>query len=250
MKFFPHKNLKFFHTISFWGEVVSIFVDLNCFEGSVIISGIEEISVSCQEEVYQLLRKGAERRRMAATQMNVNSRYTSRPQIWECSYIVFSVNLGKIFSRSHTVFTVTVVVRENSVRGEELIKQGKLSMIDLAGSENIGRSGSVDLRAREAGIIVSHVNNISDMVPVVLHRSASILPPVFSKKIHVYSHFSGSINQSLLTLGRVITALTAGANHVPYRCAFYRITIWWIKIARLHYWWNQMSRQNTFFKRK
>ena len=47
----------------------------------------------------------------------------------------------------------------------------------MAGSENIGRSGAVDKRAREAG----------------------------------------NINQSLLTLGRVITALVERAPHVPYR---------------------------------
>lgn len=49
--------------------------------------------------------------------------------------------------------------------------------MDLAGSENIGRSGAVDKRAREAG----------------------------------------NINQSLLTLGRVITALVERGPHVPYR---------------------------------
>jgi len=51
--------------------------------------------------------------------------------------------------------------------------------VDLAGSECIGRSGAVDRRAREAG----------------------------------------NINQSLLTLGRVITALVEHAPHVPYRSA-------------------------------
>ena len=49
--------------------------------------------------------------------------------------------------------------------------------MDLAGSENIGRSGAADKRAKEAG----------------------------------------SINQSLLTLGRCITALVEKAPHVPYR---------------------------------
>lgn len=52
--------------------------------------------------------------------------------------------------------------------------------VDLAGSENIGRSGAVDKRAREAG----------------------------------------NINTSLLTLGRCITALVDKAPHVPYRLYF------------------------------
>ncbi|VDM21676.1 unnamed protein product [Wuchereria bancrofti] len=123
-------------------------------KGSVIISGLEEVPVSDRLEVRELLKKGAEKRRTAKRRDSL-----------------------LIFSRSHTVFTITVVIRENTVSGEEVIKQGKLSLIDLAGSENIGRSGSIDKRAREAG----------------------------------------SINQSLLTLGRVIMALTSGAGHVPYR---------------------------------
>ncbi|KAJ7798367.1 P-loop containing nucleoside triphosphate hydrolase protein [Mycena olivaceomarginata] len=57
------------------------------------------------------------------------------------------------------------------------LKIGKLNLVDLAGSENIGRSGAENKRAREAGII----------------------------------------NQSLLTLGRVINALVDKAQHVPYR---------------------------------
>ncbi|CAK9807339.1 Kinesin-like protein Klp61F [Anthophora plagiata] len=80
-------------------------------------------------------------------------------------------------SRSHVVFSITVHMKESTIDGEEVLKTGKLNLVDLAGSENVGRSGSVDKRAREAG----------------------------------------SINQSLLTLGRVITALVERAPHIPYR---------------------------------
>ncbi len=52
--------------------------------------------------------------------------------------------------------------------------------VDLAGSENVGRSGAVDKRAREAG----------------------------------------NINQSLLTLGRVITSLVERGPHIPYRYVY------------------------------
>lgn len=119
----------------------------------VIIKGLEEITVHNKNEVYQILEKGAAKRTTAATLMNAYS------------------------SRSHSVFSVTIHMKETTVDGEELVKIGKLNLVDLAGSENIGRSGAVDKRAREAG----------------------------------------NINQSLLTLGRVITALVERTPHVPYR---------------------------------
>ncbi|XP_070636585.1 kinesin-like protein KIF11 isoform X2 [Bos indicus] len=119
----------------------------------VIIKGLEEITVHNKDEVYQILEKGAAKRTTAATLMNAYS------------------------SRSHSVFSVTIHMKETTVDGEELVKIGKLNLVDLAGSENIGRSGAVDKRAREAG----------------------------------------NINQSLLTLGRVITALVERTPHVPYR---------------------------------
>lgn len=122
-------------------------------KGSVIIGGLEEIIVRSKSEIYDILKRGSAKRQTAATLMNA------------CS------------SRSHTIFSVTVHIKEGSMEGEELLKIGKLNLVDLAGSENIGRSGAQDKRAREAG----------------------------------------NINQSLLTLGRVITALVEKRPHVPYR---------------------------------
>ena len=107
----------------------------------------------CWQQVYSILAKGSLKRQTAATLMNAHS------------------------SRSHTIFSITVHIKENTDDGEELMKIGKLNLVDLAGSENIGRSGAVERRAREAG----------------------------------------NINQSLLTLGRVITSLVERAPHVPYR---------------------------------
>ncbi|KAM4703245.1 kinesin-like protein KIF11 [Rhinophrynus dorsalis] len=119
----------------------------------VIIKGLEEVSVHNKDEVYHILERGAAKRTTASTLMNAYS------------------------SRSHSVFSVTIHMKETTIDGEELVKIGKLNLVDLAGSENIGRSGAVDKRAREAG----------------------------------------NINQSLLTLGRVITALVERAPHIPYR---------------------------------
>ncbi|XP_076181595.1 kinesin-like protein Klp61F [Ptiloglossa arizonensis] len=122
-------------------------------KGAVIIHGLEEVTIHNKNEVYKCLEKGLERRQTAPTLMNANS------------------------SRSHTIFSITIHMKENTIDGEEVLKTGKLNLVDLAGSENVGRSGSSDRRAREAGYV----------------------------------------NQSLLTLGRVITALVERAPHIPYR---------------------------------
>ena len=82
-------------------------------------------------------------------------------------------------SRSHSVFQVVVTMKEALDTGEECVKLGKLFLVDLAGSENINRSGTSEKRDRL--------------------REA------------------GTINQSLLTLGRVITALVEKSPHIPYR---------------------------------
>ncbi|CRK86248.1 CLUMA_CG000163, isoform A [Clunio marinus] len=81
-------------------------------------------------------------------------------------------------SRSHTVFSILVHIKENGNDGEEMLKIGKLNLVDLAGSENISKAGNEKgIRTRE----------------------------------------SVNINQSLLTLGRVITALVERTPHIPYR---------------------------------
>lgn len=81
-------------------------------------------------------------------------------------------------SRSHTIFSILVHIREFNADGEEVLKVGKLNLVDLAGSENINKAGNErGIRTRE----------------------------------------SANINQSLLTLGRVITALVERTPHIPYR---------------------------------
>ena len=44
-------------------------------QGSVVINGMEEVAVRNREEVYNVLRRGADRRKTAATLLNMNSRY-------------------------------------------------------------------------------------------------------------------------------------------------------------------------------
>jgi kinesin family member 11 len=119
----------------------------------IFVQGLEEVLVKSSEHALALLTKGSERRQVASTRSNDRS------------------------SRSHTVFTVTVHVKEPGVAGEDMLKTGKFNLVDLAGSEDIGKSGAEDQRAKEAG----------------------------------------SINQSLLVLGRVMRDLVAKESYIPYR---------------------------------
>lgn len=122
-------------------------------KGGVLVRGLEEEIVTCASEIYTLLERGSSKRRTAETLLNKQS------------------------SRSHSLFSITIHIKEATPEGEELIKCGKLNLVDLAGSENISRSGAREGRAREAG----------------------------------------EINKSLLTLGRVINALVEHLGHIPYR---------------------------------
>jgi len=53
-----------------------------------------------------------------------------------------------VCSRSHSIFSITIHIKETTPEGEELMKCGKLNLVDLAGSENISRSGAKDVRSR------------------------------------------------------------------------------------------------------
>ncbi|KZV56867.1 125 kDa kinesin-related protein, partial [Dorcoceras hygrometricum] len=122
-------------------------------KGGVFVRGLEEEIVTTANEIYKILEKGSAKRRTAETLLNKQS------------------------SRSHSIFSITIHIKECTPEGEEMIKCGKLNLVDLAGSENISRSGAREGRAREAG----------------------------------------EINKSLLTLGRVINALAEHSGHIPYR---------------------------------
>ena len=64
-------------------------------------------------------------------------------------------------SRSHSLFSITIHIKEATPEGEELIKCGKLNLVDLAGSENISRSG-----AREVYILILKASVIYDFFSV------------------------------------------------------------------------------------
>ncbi|KAG7209600.1 hypothetical protein KM043_011258 [Ampulex compressa] len=125
---------------------------------NVQVSGLTEVSTNSTEEVMQLLHRGNRARTMEPTAANETS------------------------SRSHALLSVTV--RQSSrpvLNGDQRlrirVKQGRLFMIDLAGSERAKQTKNKGKRLQEGA----------------------------------------HINRSLLALGNCINALSGGARYVNYR---------------------------------
>lgn len=90
-------------------------------KGAVFVRGLEEEIVCSADEIYKILEKGTAKKHIAETLLNRQS------------------------NRSHSLFTITIHVKECTSDGVELIKCGKLNLVDLAGSENILRSGAKEV---------------------------------------------------------------------------------------------------------
>ena len=116
----------------------------------VYIEGVSERYVSSYAEVLALLSEGSAHRAVSATLMNSES------------------------SRSHSVFLLTLAATDKLTGSQ---RSSKLTLIDLAGSEKVLKTGAVGSTLDEA------------------------------------KH----INRSLSALGNVINALSVKAKHVPYR---------------------------------
>nr|CAH7728393.1 unnamed protein product [Callosobruchus chinensis] len=123
---------------------------------SIQVAGLSEVSTTSTEEVMQLLQKGNKARTIEPTAMNRTS------------------------SRSHALLSVTVrhsvpVDKKDHLRMR--VRQGRLFMIDLAGSERANKTKNRGKRLQEGA----------------------------------------HINRSLLALGNCINALSGGARYVNYR---------------------------------
>ncbi|CAD5234740.1 unnamed protein product [Bursaphelenchus xylophilus] len=161
-------------------------------ENGIVISGMEDTPVRSRTEVYEILKRGAEKRKTAATLMNISS------------------------SRSHSVFTLTVTTRQ-TIDDEELLRVGKIHLVDLAGSENVGRSGAVDQRAREAGNINTSLLALGRVINALTSNAAHI-PYRESKLTRILQDSLGgkTITTIIATLSPASTNLEESVSTLEY----------------------------------
>lgn len=115
--------------------------------GGVTIPGLTSFPVSSHEEVLHLMSTAYKNRTTFATNMNEHS------------------------SRSHCVLTI-VVSSLNKVTNTSL--KGKLHLIDLAGSERIGKSGATGDRLKEAQAINKSLSALGDVIQARGEKKAHI----------------------------------------------------------------------------
>ena len=119
----------------------------------MVVAGITEYDATSASEILQLLHHGNMARAQEPTAANRTS------------------------SRSHAILQVSVERSERTAHVVGQVTCGKLSLIDLAGSERASKTENTGLRLKEGA----------------------------------------NINRSLLALGNCINALADGRSHVPYR---------------------------------
>lgn len=105
--------------------------------GSVYVEGATEQEVSSVDELRALIREGQERRRVAATKINIDS------------------------SRSHLVVVIAV---DTIDRQTKQVATGKLTLCDLAGSERLKKSGSTGEQMKEAQSINKSLAALGDVI--------------------------------------------------------------------------------------
>lgn len=124
----PLKSNKSFGTLTSLKEVQDEYKEIHYeifedSEGNVFVKDLSIIPVQSADEVFQVLQHGLKLRATHETKMNTVS------------------------SRSHCVFSLTVVQRDRST-GDAI--KGTINLVDLAGSERVKKSESVGMRLREA----------------------------------------------------------------------------------------------------
>lgn len=88
-------------------------------------------------------------------------------------------------SRSHSVFCVRVISAEPTPWGGEVTRDGRLSLVDLSGSENIKRSGAMGTRAKEAaaiGQVLHHIHRLSSSRILLVRGYTVSFPCVVVRK--------------------------------------------------------------------
>ncbi|RHZ75213.1 hypothetical protein Glove_216g122 [Diversispora epigaea] len=128
-------------------------------KGSIILSGLQEISVNNEVEVMNLLARGSLIRHVGATDMNSKS------------------------SRSHAIFSVILSQQKSNNEGNLLTVMSKFHFVDLAGSERLKRTSALGDRIKEGICINSGLLALGNVISALGDSSINSHIPYRDSKL-------------------------------------------------------------------
>eukprot|EP00753_Platysulcus_tardus_P003938 PLAT12506.11.p1 GENE.PLAT12506.11~~PLAT12506.11.p1 ORF type:complete len:686 (-),score=285.26 PLAT12506.11:8-2065(-) len=139
----------------------------------VVVVGLSQQGVTSPEEIFALLRTGADNRAKGATRMNKNS------------------------SRSHSI----VVLHINQLdTASGSTTKGRLYLVDLAGSEKVSKTGAAGQTLAEAKTINKSLSTLGQVITALTSSRASHIPYRDSKLTRVLQESLGGNARTALVL--------------------------------------------------
>lgn len=138
----------------------------------VHVRNLTKAYLGSKEDVYELLRKGAELRAVGKTDMNLES------------------------SRSHAILQIDLT-QESLEYG---IKRSKLFLVDLAGSEKVGKTGASGQTLEEAKKINSSLSALGNVISALTDAKSSHIPYRDSKLTRILQESLGGNSRTSLII--------------------------------------------------
>jgi kinesin family protein 5 len=138
----------------------------------VWVQDLTEEFVTCEEDIFELLKLGEKYRSVSATKMNAVS------------------------SRSHSLFIITL--QQKSPEGST--KEGKLNLADLAGSEKVGKTGATGETLEEAKKINQSLSALGNCINALTKAKRSHIPYRDSKLTFILRESLGGNSKTTLLI--------------------------------------------------
>ena len=139
----------------------------------VYIAGVTEATVQSHEELLNIMTTGSTNRVVASTKMNEAS------------------------SRSHSVFSITVALKNTSTL---ITKVGKLVLVDLAGSEMVKKTNAQGQQLEEAKTINKSLSALGQVINALASEKQGHIPFRDSKLTRILQDSLGGNSRTVLVV--------------------------------------------------
>lgn len=142
----------------------------NTVSKGVYVQGLVEKFVYCSDDILNIIKEGATQRSVASTSLN------------------------SVSSRSHSV--LTIFITQVLADGSEI--DSKVHLIDLAGSENVGKSEVQGINLSEAKMINKSLSSLGNVINALTEQGREHIPYRDSKLTHLLQDSLGGNSKTIV----------------------------------------------------